>query len=73
MEPPVNTKTDTLHVQLCSYFLRVKRGLSVLKIEDVSLECYYFFIIIIKTSCTGPSGKSKVVYKLLSQPHEHLR
>ena len=28
---------------------------------------------IIKTSSTGPSGKIKVVYKLLSQPHKHLR
>ena len=30
-------------------------------------------IVIIKTSSTGPSGKSKVAYKLLSQPHKHLR
>ena len=30
-------------------------------------------IIIIKTSSTGPSGKNKIVYKLLSQPHKHLR
>ena len=29
--------------------------------------------IIIKTSSTDPSGKNKVVYKLLSQPHKHLR
>ena len=28
---------------------------------------------LIKTSSTGPSEKSKVVYKLLSQSHEHLR
>ena len=42
------------------------------------LKLHYFnfisiFIIIIKTSSTGPSGKNKVVYKLLSQPHKHLR
>ena len=30
-------------------------------------------IIIIKTSSTGPSGKNKIAYKLLSQPHHHLR
>ena len=30
-------------------------------------------IIIIKTSCTDPRGKNKVVYKLLSQPYMHLR
>ena len=30
-------------------------------------------IIIIKTSITGPSWKNKIVYKLLSQPHKHLR
>ena len=30
-------------------------------------------IIIIKTSSTGPSGKNKTVYKLLTQPHKHLR
>ena len=30
-------------------------------------------IIIIKTSSTGPSGENKVVYKLLSLPHKHLR
>ena len=30
-------------------------------------------IIIIKTSSTGHSGENKVVYKLLSQPHKHLR
>ena len=29
-------------------------------------------MIIIKTSCTCPSGKNKAVYKLLSQPHMHL-
>ena len=28
--------------------------------------------IIIKTSSTGPSGKNKIVHKLLSQPHKHL-
>ena len=28
--------------------------------------------IIIETSRTGPSGKNKVVYKLLLQPHKHL-
>ena len=32
-----------------------------------------FIIIINKTSSTGPSGKEKVVYKLLSQPHKNLR
>ena len=30
-------------------------------------------IIIIKTSSTGPSWKNKIVYKLLTQPHKHLR
>ena len=30
-------------------------------------------ISIIKTSSTGPSGKNRVVYKLISQPHKHLR
>ena len=30
-------------------------------------------IIIIKTSSTGPSRKKKIVSKLLSQPHKHLR
>ena len=30
-------------------------------------------IIIIKTSSTDPSGKNKIVYKLLTQPHKHLR
>ena len=29
-------------------------------------------VIIIKTSITSPSGKNKIVYKFLSQPHEHL-
>ena len=33
----------------------------------------YYWFIIIKTSSTGQSGKNKVVYKLLSQPHKHLR
>ena len=32
-----------------------------------------YTVIIIKTSSTDPSGKNKVVYKLLSQPHKHLR
>ena len=30
-------------------------------------------IIIIKTSSTGPIGKNKIVYKLLTQPHKRLR
>ena len=30
-------------------------------------------IIIIETSSTDPSWKNKVDYKLLSQPHKHLR
>ena len=30
-------------------------------------------VIIIKTGSTGPSGKNKIVYKLLSQLHKHLR
>ena len=30
-------------------------------------------IVIIKTSRTGRGGKTKIVYKLLSQPHKHLR
>ena len=30
-------------------------------------------IIIINARKTGPSGKTKVVYKLLSQRHKHLR
>ena len=30
-------------------------------------------IIIIKTSSTGQGGKTKLLYKLLSQPHKHLR
>ena len=30
-------------------------------------------IIIIKTSSTGPIGKNKIVHKLLTQPHKHLR
>ena len=30
-----------------------------------------YAIIIIKTSSTGPGGKNKIVYKLLSQPHKH--
>ena len=29
--------------------------------------------VIINTSSTGPSEKNKVVYKLLSQTHKHLR
>ena len=32
----------------------------------------YIIIIIIKTSCTGPIVKYKVIYKLLSQLHEYL-
>ena len=36
-------------------------------------EVYKIIIIIIKTSSTGPSEINKVVYKLLSQPHKHLR
>ena len=32
----------------------------------------YIIIIIIKTSSTGPSGKDKIVYKLLTQPHKQL-
>ena len=31
---------------------------------------YYYFIIINKI---GSSGKNEIVYKLLSQPHKHLR
>ena len=30
-------------------------------------------IIIVKTSSTSPSGRKKVVYKLLLQPHKHMR
>ena len=30
-------------------------------------------IIIIQTSSACPSGKKKIVNKLLSQPHKHLR
>ena len=30
-------------------------------------------IVIIKTSSTGTRGKNKIAYKLLSQPHKHLR
>ena len=37
------------------------------------LKVYIIIIIIIKTSSTSPSGKNKVVYKLLSQRHKHLR
>ena len=33
----------------------------------------FIIIIIVKTSCTGPSGNNKIVYKLLSQSHKHLR
>ena len=33
----------------------------------------YFLIIIIKTSSTGPPGKNKIVYKLLTQPHKQLQ
>ena len=38
----------------------------------VSIITIIIIIIIISRS-TGPSGKNKVVYKLLSQPHKHLR
>ena len=34
---------------------------------------WLIIIIIIKTSSTGPSRKNKIVYKLLTQPHKHLR
>ena len=32
----------------------------------------FISIIIIKTSSSDPSGKNKIVYKLLMQPHKHL-
>ena len=38
----------------------------------IPLHLYIFFSIIIKTSSTGPSGKYKVVHKLLSQAPLHL-
>ena len=36
-------------------------------------KVYYKIIIIFKTNNTGPSGKNKIVHKLLSQPHKDLR
>ena len=39
-----------------------------------TLLCIITIIIIcIKTSCTCPSWKRNAVYKLLAQPHKHLR
>ena len=37
------------------------------------IDFIIIIIIIIKTSSAGPSLKNKDVYKLLSQPHKHLR
>ena len=36
-------------------------------------ELIIIIIIIMKTVSRGPSGKNKIVYKLLSQPHKNLR
>ena len=36
-------------------------------------SCIITIIIIIRTSSAGQSGKNKMVYKLSTQPHKHLR
>ena len=35
-------------------------------------DLYTIINIIIKTGSTGPSGKNKIVHKLLMQPHKDL-
>ena len=47
--------------------------LALLNIGRLVVDGHWSFFIIIKTSSTVPSEKNKVVYKLLSQPHRHLR
>ena len=44
-----------------------------LSFKRVMNAFWIIIIIVIKTSSTGPSGKNNVVYKLMSQPHKHLR
>ena len=36
------------------------------------LTCLIILFIIIKSSSSGPRGKNKIVYKLISLPHKHL-
>ena len=46
---------------------------SVLMIVKSEAIAIIIIIIIIKTSRTGPSWENKIVYKLLTKPHKHLR
>ena len=65
-----NSEADNeLNIQV---YLFIQRFIN--KVPLLSVCTLYGSIrFIIKTSSTGPSRKNKVVYKLLPQPHKHLR
>ena len=47
--------------------------LRLLCIHVVCIIIFIIIIIIIIIISTGSSGKNKIAYKLLAQPHKHLR
>ena len=74
----VNLIFNTLRLHLYVYILLYYYYYYYYYYYIFLLQYYIFSVeviitIIIKTSTTRPSGKNKIVYKLHSQPHKHLR
>ena len=63
--PILNSSTNAIHCFCQIYHVSLILLFIISIIINIS--------IIIETISTGPSGKNKIVYKLLTQPHNHLR